>query len=105
MLERLEAALLATGYLFARYGWSSEPDGDYGVIVPDGQETLALDNCAHAETALTARVDYFTRDSSDAPRETVEAALDESECAWQLVLWQHEEDTGYIHYEWLLEAV
>ena len=103
MLGRLKAALEATGLLFAAFGWSKAPSGDYGVFAPDGANDLYAEDL-HAETALEGTVDYFTRDASDAPVAAIEAALESVETlAWYLNSVQYESDSGYIHYEWVFQ--
>lgn len=103
MLDALITALTGTGYSFEHYGWSKAPAGDYGVYAEDGGNDLEADG-KHAEKALTGTVDYFTRDDSDTPRTTIEAAL-ETCCVWSLNSIQFEPDSGYIHYEWVFEVV
>ena len=48
-------------------------------------------------------VDLFTRDATDAPETAIEDALDGIPCAWYLNTVQYEDDTRYIHYEWVVE--
>lgn len=106
MLDNLQAALDQTGLRFAHFGWSSragEDMGDYGVYAEDGENALYADD-GHAERALSGTLDYFTRDASGAPKATVEAVLDNLRLAWYLNSIQFEEDTGYIHYEWIWEG-
>lgn len=102
-LSSLLTALNATGYSFAHYGWSrtaKELDTDHGVVSESGGEDF-IANGVHLERGTTGTVDYFTRDHSDTPRSTIEAVLNEY-CVWQLNSVQIEEDTGYIHYEWMV---
>lgn len=101
MLSDLVTALDATKLAFAHFGWSKAPAGDYGVYAEDGANDLNADDI-HAEKAVQGTVDYFTRDDSGTPQATIEAAL-EGVCAWYLESVQFEEDTGYIHYEWVFE--
>ena len=101
MLSDLVTALDATKLPFAHFGWSKAPAGDYGVYAEDGANDLNADDI-HAEKVMQGTVDYFTRDDSGAPQATIEAAL-EGVCAWYLNSVQFEEDTGYIHYEWVFE--
>ncbi len=103
MLSDIVAALTATGYSFAHYGWSHSPDGDYGVYAEDGANDLEADD-QHAEKVIEGTVDYFTRNDSGAPKTVIEAALDASGAAWKLNSVQFENDTGYIHYEWIFQT-
>lgn len=103
-LNDIKTALTATGYKFAHYAWSRAPDGDYGVYAEDGANDLNADG-EHAEKALQGTVDYFTRDDTGTPKATIEAALEGLNVPWYLNTIQYEDDTGYIHYEWVFEVV
>ena len=103
MLDALETALRSTGLAFAHFGWSKAPAGDYGMFAEDGANDLEAGNI-HAEQALTGTVDYFTRDASGACKAVIEAALESSCEAWYLNSVQYEDDTGYIHWEWVWEV-
>lgn len=102
-MNELITALTTTGYKFAHFGWSKAPKGDYGVYAEDGANDLIAGN-AHAETVLRLTVDYFTRDNSQTPKQTIESAFNGIHCAWYLNSAQFEEDTGYIHWEWVVEV-
>lgn len=103
MLDQLEMALTSTGLPFAHFGWSKAPEGDYGVFSEDGSNDLSAGN-SHAETATEGTVDYFTRDDSGAPQRAIEGALESVwSLAWYLNSVQFEENTGYIHYEWVFQ--
>lgn len=129
-MDELIQALLETGYQFAAYGWSKAPDGDYGVYALDGANDLVAGG-KHAEKVNRLSVDYFTRsiDTSVvfAPRGSdeyltrmeglysyidhhpaktaIEAAFDHADIAWYLNSVQFEEDTGYVHFEWIVEVL
>lgn len=108
MMDNLIAALNATGYKFAHWGWvkdAKERERDHGVYAEDGAQECWSDN--HMESQTTeGTVDYFTRDTSGTPRAVIEAALNGIEsCSWYLNSVQLEADTGFIHYEWVFEVV
>lgn len=103
-LNDIKTALTSTGYKFAHYAWSRSPAGDYGVYAEDGANDLNADG-EHAEKALQGTVDYFTRDDTGTPKATIEAALEGLNVPWYLNTIQYEDDTGYIHYEWVFEVV
>lgn len=98
----MQTLLDSTGYKFTHYGWSHAPKGDYGVWAEDGANDLNADD-KHTESVLTGTVDYFTRDDSGKPKSVIETALNNGEVAWYLNSIQFENDTGYIHYEWVVE--
>lgn len=101
-MDEVITTLTARGFSFAHYGWSHAPSGDYGVWAEDGSNDLEADNL-HSEHATTGTLDYFTRDDTGAPKTAIEAALEEGRAAWYLNSIQFEDDTGYIHYEWVVE--
>ena len=103
-MNELETALAATELKFAHFGWSKAPKGDYGVYAEDGANDLIAGN-VHAERVIEGTVDYFTRDDSGTPKATIEAALDSVPVAWKLNSIQFENDTGYIHYEWVFQVM
>lgn len=98
----VQEILNETGYKFAHYGWSIAPEGDYGVWAEDGANDLEADN-VHAEKSTEGTIDYFTRDDSGTPQRNIEAALDCGYIAWYLNSIQFENDTGFIHYEWVYQ--
>ena len=103
MLDTLKAALAATGLPFEHFGWSKAPAGDYGVWAEDGANDLHADN-AHAEKLAEGTVDWFTRDDAMPAQPIIEAALTAAGCAWYLNSIQMEDNTGYIHLEWVFQG-
>lgn len=107
MWTDLIAALTATGYKFAHYGWAKnapETKRDYGVYGEDDEIALYADN-KRAEAVLQGTIDYYTRDDSGTPKSTIETALDSYNIPYRVESIQFENDTGYIHYEWVFEVV
>lgn len=104
MLDGLKTALDETGLDFAHFGWSKAPAGDYGVYAEDGANDLYAGN-AHVEKAVEGTVDYYTRDDSLAAKSAIEDALTGAGCAWYLNSIQFEDDTGYIHLEWVFQVI
>lgn len=101
-MDELVTALNATSYPFAHFAWARAPAGDYGTYSEGGLNRLTGDNRS-AEKATVVYVDLFTRDATDAPETAIEDALDGIPCAWYLNTVQYEDDTRYIHYEWVVE--
>lgn len=101
LLDGLKAALTETGFNFVFAAWRRPPDdGDYGVYFLDGQAALNTGAGAASEKMLTGYIDYYTKDPSETPKNTIETALHGTGCYWQLESVQFEDETGYIHYEW-----
>lgn len=100
MLERLDAALNATGYPFAFGAWSERPKGDYGAYMLDQPGQLRADNDSAAEVMRAGFVDLFTHDRSAAPIIAIETALRGLGLWFQQQTPQIEPSNGLIHYEW-----
>ena len=100
-MDEIITILTAQGFRCAHYAWSHAPAGDYVVWAEDGANDLGADD-HHVEHVTQGTLDLFTRDDSGTPRTTIEAALD-GRCAWYLNSIQFEDDSGYIHYEWVWE--
>lgn len=99
MLEELKEALEATGYLFAHFGWSRHPDGDFGVWAEESGSDFVADGI-HMEKGTNGYINFFTRDASGTPKTVIEEVLNGLNIPWYLNSVQYENDTGYIHYEW-----
>lgn len=105
-LDTLKSALDTTGLPFAHYAWATnakELTRDYGVYAEDGANDLIAGD-VHSERAIQGTVDYYTRDDTGTPKTTIETALNNGKIAWYLNSTQFEDDTGYIHYEWVFEV-
>ena len=76
----------------------------YFVWQEDGSNDLTAEG-SHAERAVTGSTDFFTKQEFDPWKETFENALDNRHIAWRLNSIQHEEDTGFTHYEWIWEVL
>lgn len=106
IFDGLKTALASTGYKFAHYAWrkgARELLTDHGVWGEDNELSLYANN-VHGEMVMQGTVDYYTRDDSDSPRTTIEAALTTYGIPWRLNGIQFENDTGFIHYEWVFEV-
>ena len=83
----------AAGQTRAYIVWAE--DGEADSVHADGQKI---------ERAITGTIDYFTKTEDDPVVKQIETALDRADgLAWYLNSIQYEQDTGYIHYEWVLE--
>lgn len=96
----LKTALDETGLRFAHFAWSKAPSGDYGVYAEEGASDFVADG-VHLEKGTTGYIDYFTRDDSGTPKRTIETALQGLNIPWRVNSISYENDTGYIHYEWV----
>lgn len=111
MWEDLISALKETNLPFAHFAWTLTPAAaagtnlhDYGVYAEDDELALYGNN-KRAETVIEGTIDYFTRDDSGTPKRIIEAALDKYNVPFRMESIQYENDTGFIHYEWVFQVV
>ncbi len=87
-----------------RHGKNTKSDR-YFVWQEDGANDLIAGG-VHAEKAVAGTTDLFTRQEFDPWKEELEAAFDASPYIfWELNSIQHEEETGFYHYEWVWEVI
>jgi hypothetical protein len=53
------------------------------------------------EQAIQGTIDYFTKTKDDPNLDAIQSALNDAEISFRLSAIQYEEDTRYIHYEWV----
>lgn len=92
-----------SGYVFKHFGWSKNPDGDYGVYAEDSASELNADGISGVEERIEGTIDYFTRDDTGTPKSVIQGILKNLKIWWTLNDVQYEDDTGYIHYEWVFK--
>lgn len=101
MIQVIKTALDTTGYKFAHFAWAHAPAGDYGTYAEDSQSgSIWADGRMQGQT-IQGRIDFFTRDDSDTPRLVIQGALDNAGISYYLNAVLFEDDTRYIHYQWV----
>lgn len=92
---------------FAHFGWASAPKGDYGVWAEESADQFQADN-RYGEHFQIGYIHWFTRSDSEEGKDAIEDYLkqvqEENVCAWYLNTIQYEENTHFIHYEWVVEV-
>jgi hypothetical protein len=87
---------------FVELAWSHSPDDKYGVINLENQIALDADADPVSEKMLTGFVDVFVKKPKDLSTVSdVESALKRLGIYFALNSVQFEDDTGYVHYEWI----
>lgn len=76
----------------------------YFVWAEDGTNDLEADDL-HTERAITGTTDLYTKTENDPWREAIEAAFEQYGIVWYQNSVQYEEETGYIHTEWVWEVL
>lgn len=100
---------LIPGISFAHFSWDPAPTVDYGTYAEEDESVFRTDN-RHSEKTNIVYVNLFTRDASGVTRDTVEGyfrTLQDSSVtfAWYLNTVQYEEETKFIHLEWVVEFI
>jgi hypothetical protein len=54
---------------------------------------------------IQGTIDYFTKEEYDSNVKLIQEKLNSIELAWSLNSIQYEEDTKFIHYEWVFELI
>ena len=80
-------------------------EGDYIVWAEDGQAGTGHGDNRMTTQVIQGTIDYFTKIEYDPAFGQIQSALNNLGIAWKLNSTQYEEDTGYIHYEWVWEMV
>lgn len=76
----------------------------YFVWQEDGANDFDADE-KHCERAITGTTDLFTKMDGDPWKSAFEASLNaDDQIAWYLNSVDYEEDTGFIHYEWVWQV-
>jgi len=102
-LNDLKNLLLSIGPPVFHY-FAACQTGAYIVWAEDGEGDAIHADGKKAERAITGTIDYFTKTENDPVVQQIETALDSADgLAWYLNSIQYEQDTGYIHYEWVFE--
>lgn len=80
-----------------------EKKDKYIVWAEDGEG-----NSGHADNkknqVIQGTIDYFTKDDADSAVEEIQEALELYEISYKLNSVQYEDETEYIHYEWIWEV-
>lgn len=98
-LDEIKAALLTVGVPVSRYAAFEQPD-KYIVWAEDNQAASVWADGEMQSQAIEGTVDYFTKTENDPNVEKIQDALN-GVCSWRLNSIQYEDDTRFVHYEWV----
>lgn len=103
-LLALSTALVSIPGLSVGHYYNHKQDGDYCVWAEDSESgNVSGDNLKQAQT-LEGTVDFFTKTEFNSKVDAIQNAMNIAEIAWRLNSVQYEDETGYIHYEWIFEV-
>lgn len=102
-LDALKSALLSVTDNVGHYKAHKKTD-KYIVWAEDSGYGGYGDN-QHTTRTLSGTVDYFTKTENDPNVDAIDFALDSAKIAHRLNSIQYEDETSYIHYEWVWTVV
>jgi len=103
-LQELRDLLLTIGPPAHHY-FAKKEKGNYIVWAEDGEGDSGHADNQKTTQVLQGTIDYFTKTEFDPVVEQIQDKLNQAEISWRLNSVQYEEDTGYIHYEWVWELI
>ena len=78
---------------------------DKYIVWAEDSESSSLNTDNKKEIqAIQGTIDYFTKKDNDTVVNEIQEALKAEKVSFYLNSVQYEEETGYIHYEWVWEA-
>ncbi len=101
-LSNLKTALLTVTQKVFHYG-APPQTGSYIVWSEDGQSGSVHADGKMKEQTIQGTVDYFTKTEYDAAVGQIQTALNNAGIGFRLDSVQFEDDTKYIHYQWIFD--
>ncbi len=102
-LEIIKTALLTVTENVGHYKALKKTD-KYIVWAEDSQGRALWADEQMQEQSIQGTIDYFTKMENDPNVEKIQTALKDSYVSFSLNSIQYEEDTKFIHYEWIFEV-
>ena len=100
--KKMKRALEIDGVSVSRYYAHKKADR-YIVWAEDRSENLMGDG-VKIDKKIIGTVDFFTKDEDDPAIDLIEDGFDREGVAYRLNSVQYEEDTTFIHHEWVFEV-
>ena len=104
LLEKIRNLLVPVADSVFHYVSAPNAIPPYIVWAEDGDSDLMSDD-HHSERALTGTIDFYTKQESDPIKDAIEQALESGGVAWYFNSFQYENETGLLHFEWVLSVV
>jgi hypothetical protein len=103
-LDVIPAALLTVGVPVSRYT-TNKQSNRYIVWAEDGQADSLWADSRVQEQVIQGTIDYFTKTENDPNVDAIQTALNDAEISFRLNSVQYEDETKYIHHEWIFEVI
>lgn len=102
-LQTVKSALVTVGVPVNHYAAIKKTD-KYIIWAEDSQASAIWADGRMEDQAILGTIDYFTRTEYDANADAIEQALNDAQISFALNSVQREDETGYIHHEWIFEV-
>lgn len=102
-LKLIQNTLLTVSDSVSHYEAFKKPD-KYIVWAEDSESNSVEADNRKDEQTIQGTIDYFTKEDMDPKIDEIHAALTGACISFSLNSVQYEDETGYIHYEWLWEV-
>ena len=102
--NKIKAALLTVGVPVSHYSATKQLN-KYIVWAEDVQRDAVYADDVLQTQIIEGTIDYFTKSEYDVNVDAIQTALNDAGISFRLNSIQHEDDTGYIHYEWVWDEV
>jgi hypothetical protein len=102
-LNDVRDALLTVGVPVFHYT-AFEQSNEYIVWAEDNQADSVWADGLMQEQSIEGTIDYFTKTENDPNVQKIQDALNDGSISWRLNSVQYEDDTKYIHYEWIFQV-
>ena len=103
MFQNLKSALFSVGVPVSHFTAIKKPD-KYIVWAEDGQGDSAWADGRMVNQAIQGTIDYFTKSENDPNFDAIQSALNDAGISFRLSSIQYEDETGFLHYEWIWEV-
>lgn len=103
-LSDLRDALLEVTQDTFHYEATHKPD-KYIVWAEDTESDAGYGDNKKITQVIQGTIDYYTKTEFDPNVKLIQEKLNSIDIAWRLNSIQHEEDTKFIHYEWIFELI
>lgn len=102
-LKTVKDALLKVGVPVSHYRAAKQPD-KYIVWSEDSSPKSMWGDDECTFQIIEGTIHYFTRTEFDSIAERIQTELNRAGVVWRYNSIQYEDDTGYIHHEWVWKA-
>lgn len=102
-LEKVKDALLTVTDNVGHYEALTKTD-QYIVWAEDKEGSSVEGDNYKLEQSIQGTIDYYTKNEDDANVEAIQTALKAARIAFYLNSVQYEDETQYIHHEWVFEV-